>query len=152
MNVYIWVIYIYEPIWWVIIMFKQKHGQTVVVNPHHIYDNYRYHHLSLFVYIYIILYRYLYIYIYTYHYGWCHLYKFTETLPRRALHGPFPGWLWWWRNNFEIRWKDGSKSDETTGRQNAVVSHLPMSEKKRVFQSVQKVCWCMCIYIYTTMS
>lgn len=44
-------------------MFKQKHGQTVVVNPHHIYDNYRYHHLSLFVYIYIILYRYLYIYI-----------------------------------------------------------------------------------------
>ena len=54
-------------------MFKQKNDQTVVVNPHHIYDNYRYNHLSLFVYIYIILYRYLYIYIYTYHYDWCHL-------------------------------------------------------------------------------
>ena len=61
-HIYIY-IYIYEPIWWFIIMFKQKNDQTVVVNPHHIYDNYRYNNLSLFVYIYIILYRYLYIYI-----------------------------------------------------------------------------------------
>ena len=70
------------------------------------------------------------IYIYIYISLWLVPLKFTETLPRRALHGPFPGWLWWWRNNFEIRWNDGSKSDETTGRQNAVVSHLPMSETK----------------------